>query len=175
MNFKKGIAFRIGFTVLELMVVVAIAGLLTAIAIPALSRYMKKSKTSEAKINIRKIYDGECAYYLEESVAQAGTVLSKRFLDAGPEPSSVPAGVKVKPNFETTNWLALKFSTDSSVMYRYTATQTGVGTQAAFTARAEGDLDNDSTTSIFERIGTVNSATGEITGGGAVYSDRDFE
>jgi type IV pilus assembly protein PilA len=44
-----------GFTLIELMIVVAIIGILAAVAIPAFMEYMKKSKASEASLNLNKI------------------------------------------------------------------------------------------------------------------------
>lgn len=48
-----------GFTLVELMVVVAIIGVLTSVAIPNFRRYQAKSKTSEAKINLASIYSAQ--------------------------------------------------------------------------------------------------------------------
>jgi type IV pilus assembly protein PilA len=50
-----------GFTLVELMVVVAIIGILSAIAIPNFKTYQAKAKTSEAKIQLASIYQAEIA------------------------------------------------------------------------------------------------------------------
>ena len=54
-----------GFTLIELMIVVAIIGILAAIAIPNFLKFQAKSKQSEAKSNLGAIYTGEISYFGE--------------------------------------------------------------------------------------------------------------
>jgi len=60
--------FRKGFTLIELMVVVAIIAILAAIAIPQYRNYQFKSKTTEAKVNLGAIKTAEEAYRAENDV-----------------------------------------------------------------------------------------------------------
>ena len=63
LNLKKKIR---GFTLIELMIVVAIIGILAAIAIPNFMKFQAKSKQSEAKTNLKSLYTSQKAYFGEK-------------------------------------------------------------------------------------------------------------
>ncbi len=54
-----------GFTLVELMVVVAIIGVLSAVAVPNFKKYQAKSKTSEAKLQLAASYTAQQSFYAD--------------------------------------------------------------------------------------------------------------
>src|SRR6478609_9689072 len=72
-----------GFTLIELMIVVAIIGILAAVAIPAFLDYMKKSKSSEASLNLNKIgknlktyFDANSSFVSSDGALLPGTAVA---------------------------------------------------------------------------------------------------
>ena len=80
-NMKK----REGFTLIELMIVVAIIGILAAIAIPNFIKFQLRSKAGEGKINLAGIRTAEESYF-----ADAGT-----YLDFPESPAAMGGQLKV--------------------------------------------------------------------------------
>ena len=173
---------RRGFTLIELMIVVAIIGVLAALAIPALILSVRRSKTSEATMNIRRMFDGAVTAYQADGTSRAGNVMGAQFPSAAPatpgENACCANGNTRCPanagDFNLLTWHKLQFSIDDPHYFWYSFDSVGVGVTAAFTARANGNLDCDAEFSTFERIGFVD-LQGGVTGGAGLYKSMPTE
>lgn len=89
-NLYKTFRKELGFTLIELMIVVGIIGILVSIAAPNFAKYQSKSRQTEAKIGLAAIFAGEKSFYSEYSAyissldaAGFATEGSKRFYSIG--------------------------------------------------------------------------------------------
>jgi len=173
---------RKGFTLVELMIVVAIIGILAAVAIPAFMKYIRRSKTSEATMNLRKLFDSSVSYFEDEHASRSGLPLDRQFPAAVEQTPTTDfcagnTGEKFAPTDSTwkdATWHALNFGLADPHYYKYSYASDGVDTDSKFTARANGDLDCDAIESTFERIGTVDAAL-NVVGGGGIYMENELE
>src|SRR5690242_21863636 len=76
-----------GFTLIELMIVVAIIGILAAIAIPNFVAYQAKPKQSEAKISLGTIFTSAVSYATEQP---APTLHALAIVDIGWQQTGTP-------------------------------------------------------------------------------------
>ncbi|MSP73131.1 MAG: prepilin-type N-terminal cleavage/methylation domain-containing protein [Myxococcales bacterium] len=186
---------RRGFTLIEMMIVVAILGILAAIAIPAFVKYVRRSKTTEALMNLRKIFDGSVTYFENEHANRLGARIPMQFpgqgnLAPGETPGrnaccGQPSGGAVvdkclpeneRDAWDHVTWQALSFGVDDPHYFWYNYVSTGVGVSSSFTARAHGNLncDDNNVFSTFERVG-VGSPTGGVVGGAGIFSRNEVE
>ena len=157
-----------GFTLVELMITITIFGILVAIAVPSITSYMKRSKTSEAMTNLNQLYKSAASYY-SANISGKGitsTVTSNCTVDdAGPEPAT-PAGKK--QSFVIKNhpaFVALSFQIADFVYYSYGVRGVGGGCghtaeESLYTFYANGDLDADGTLSTFELLAGTDEQNG---------------
>ncbi|MFP5385492.1 MAG: type IV pilin protein [Bacteriovoracia bacterium] len=67
-KFLESLKRQDGFTLVELMVVVAIIGLLSAVAVPNFKKYQAKSKISEAKLQLSALYTAQSSFFSDYNI-----------------------------------------------------------------------------------------------------------
>jgi type IV pilus assembly protein PilA len=163
-----------GFTLVELMIVVAIVGVLAALAIYGVRRYILNSKTAEARNSIGQMSkDASSAFNREGMVADiltlgAATGVTNRFCAQAaktiPENDADIKGKKYqsKPSEwsagdQFTGWSCLKFTMQDPQYYKYSYEAVGTKGEEGenFTAGAAGDLDGNGTLSSFTLGGKI--------------------
>lgn len=89
----------VGFTLIELMIVVAIIGILAAIAIPNFVKFQCRSKQSEAKNNLKALFAAQESYRAEfDTYVEFGVLNQDAINDPNPVGFS-PKGDRLRYNY----------------------------------------------------------------------------
>ncbi len=135
-----------GFTLIELMIVVAIIGILAAIAIPNFLKFQAKSKQSEAKTNLKAILTAETSYFGEYNTYEDFATVNW-----------APVGTQMR--YFYTIGGATTFGTDPG----YSAwVRVPAWAVADFTAGARGNIDSDTTVGDVWSITPANDLNNDV-------------
>jgi type IV pilus assembly protein PilA len=170
-----------GFTLIELMIVVAIVGILAVLAIYGVRKYLANAKTAEARNSLGQIGKDQSLEWEKESMsaatmtegASAGLSHSLCTAPTKTVPAAIAAVTGQKYQSAAADWsvdqatpgmgfACLNFTMQDPQYYMYnftTTTPTAAG--GTFTATATGDLDGNGVTSVFTMSGIVQPLGGE--------------
>jgi prepilin-type N-terminal cleavage/methylation domain-containing protein len=157
-----------GFTLIELMIVVAIIGVLAAVAIPAFQSYVMRARAAEAPTFLGEIRQRQEAYRAEFGMYATAPANTQCVGEGDAWPTELPLeGVSVANFTAEQAWSQLGAAPDGPVRFKY-CTMGGLPGQAGpgmlnlpitdfwFFARAFRDFDGDGSVMIVEAISHSN-------------------
>ncbi|WP_447984520.1 type IV pilin protein [Nitrospira sp. Nam74] len=175
----KALRSNKGFTLIELMIVVAIIGILAAIAIPNFLQYQMKSRQAEAKTNLQAIRTSEIAFQAERGCylgisAEGPTVAASTKTVSLPWPGNAAVGAT---NFCVTggtflgNFRDIGFVATGNTFYRYAVEGVATGATlpvAACTAGMTGGTMLNGAASTTTDVGFTAASASNLDGDASI-------
>ena len=159
----------VGFTLLELLNLLTLIAVLSALAMYGIGKWVRHGKTLEAIGSVHAIAQAAVAYYDESDATQpaGGAQAAAHAMRHFPASSRAtvpqdPADVRGKryqsarADWSPSPWRELNFSIPQPQSYRYGFESTGTGRGSTATGVAEGDLDGSGLVSTYRLKVTVN-------------------
>ncbi len=192
----KNLRSKKGFTLIELMIVVAIIAILAVVAVPQFTKYMRAAKAAEATEALDLIKKGSATYYATPKTDPAGVHIDCRFPVTtaltpvgattccnGQGGSDTDADDRCDANasdWDNRTWSSLKYALTEQhyFIYQYVANTASLSAALA-TGKAHADLDCDGILSTFSLAlkGDPNATHAECdqVGAGAIFRENDTE
>ncbi len=134
-----------GFTLVELMIVVAMIGLLSALAIPSFSRYQNRARRSESHTNLASLAKAQKSYYAEYGIFIGAQMVPSTATGKNPGPERRDSST-VGPAFSQVGWYP-----EGNIFFDYDTNTGGFSScncKTCFTSTAYGDVDGDGAISL---------------------------
>jgi type IV pilus assembly protein PilE len=134
-----------GFTLIEIMIVIVIIGILTALAVPRFMTNTRRGKQTEAQLMLKQIYSMQRAYFMANSTYGCNGV-------------TADGTVANRDNFST-----IGIQLHANAKYNYTIVVQNGG--KSFTASASANIDDDATvdTWTIDETGILDNPTNDVT------------
>lgn len=150
------------FTLVELMIVVAIIGVLASIAVPAFMDYIKRAKRSEAELQLAKIKtNAKASFNIDASYPVTSAALTPAQDCCTQNADGQKRCAVAAADWAVAGWQGLGFQIDDPFFFQYEYSGDASGT--TYTAMAVGDLDCDTTAITYTLTGSVTNGNPTAT------------